>query len=214
MPYDPDAPTTAQEEILDLVFTRMDLVRVDGQTEAVEPAMVWRELTFAVDQMLMVAPGARIYFMGENAQLSASRFGMGLRFDLPSGSLRPLRLTCDEWAHPIHQFDDPSHNLAYQLQSKRSTVARPTEPLAFLVPSSSGGLAVEAYPVGTGAGSQVDVELVHLPRKEPDEVTGELRDALVWEAAARALTHTRDYQAAEAARQYVPQTLLHTTMDQ
>lgn len=206
MPFDPENPTAEQQRLLDWVYHRMDYVGVDGQTEAVEPATVWRELTQAARTLLLNAPAPKVYLAAETTTGTAQPHGTGFAFSMPAGAIRPLRLSSELWEAATHFFRDPSHALMYELMGKRTTVSRPHEPSAFIVPSAA-GIKIEGYPRPEEAAT-VPYELQYIGQAEPTDVPPELQDAMVWEGAALVLIGTREYQAAEAARANVPTSLL------
>lgn len=210
MAFDPENITVAQQQLLDWVYHRMDYVGVDGQTEAVEVETVWRELVQSARTILMNAPAPKVYLIAEEREAQAVALGTGFSFMMPEPGIRPLSLTCDWWDATVFQFGNPAAGQMYRLQQKRSTVTRRSEPLAFLVPAT-GRIAIEGYPAPPMA-SDVEYTLRYIGQPVPTNVPEELQDAMVWEAAALVLIQTRDYEAAQAARQNVPNALITATL--
>lgn len=200
MAYDPN--NAAQKRLVEWVEFRVDSITPVGQTPAINHDSIWAELEEAAKAVLRKAPLAFVYPAakdGTTAMNTAKTTVAGrLTLPLPDDFIRFLRLAVDGWSVPIDDLLDVRAN-QYRLQLNQFSRAQASAPLGVLVPypAAASKRAVEAFPASA---DPAPVEaFYYVGTTSPELMPAELQDGMVWEATARVMLNSKEFNAAQSA---------------
>lgn len=198
MPY-----TTAQQALIDWVESRIDEITPVGQTPTVSHNTIYNELKASTNNILLRARPQLVYeAMVDGAASATASEDDSFIIQLPVDFLRFMKLRLDSWDHPLYEAIAPDTN-EYRQQFNQYQGASAGRPVAALIPRIAGTSkrALQCFPTGALQ------EFIYVPKTLPEDAPDVLQDAIVWEAAGRALQATKmaeftsAYQAAEASLQ-------------
>jgi hypothetical protein len=183
MPYN---DTTEQNQLLDRVEYRADMVSQQGQAIGLPRPDVYEEMEAAALQLLTTAARPIVAGAATDAAGSAPVTGIdgGAEVELPTGALRVLSVRLAEWAQTLYRLTEPGSR-RFRVAAQPTTRAKPSRPVAAWVAASSGGApALRCYPAATDPTVE---RLLLLTETPPEAMPARLMDPLLWETVGRAL---------------------------
>ena len=202
--------TAAQQLLIDRVESRIDEITPQGQTPTVSHNTIWAELEDAANYVLEIAPPDIAAWAASDstadANINFANNAYATVVNLEEEVIRVLRVKCDGWRKPVDDILPPS--ATPQMPGDGATYRRQTNPYqgstqgspgAHLVPKISGNRrwALECYPLDPDASPIEELIVVKTttPDSIPDTAGGRpLYDAMIWEAAGRALLFIKQSQ--------------------
>jgi hypothetical protein len=187
-----------QVAVVQHVEYRVDQVTAQGNTTPVNRESTYAELVNAARSVLRRVPRELVYPAAKDASGSVTPSNEDNKtvIPVPDDFVRFLRVELADWEQAVDEFI-PLDSSRYRLQNNPFTSADNAHPVAALAPHFPDGVtqAVECFP----ADSLPSVStFAYVPATAPENVPDELRDAVVWEGAARVLQSTKEEGAGAA----------------
>lgn len=197
-----------QVAFVDLILYRIDMVTAAGVTEAVNRQSIYEIAELALRDILRLIDRTRQWHQGVDgtavaqsdkidAGLSAQNY---LIIPVPLDFLGLARIQTSEWKRSVDVFTDVTDRryLIRFLASGAPDIARP---MAVLVPRpiASKFMAIECYPLVNFSTASVS-SFYYVQEVAPENISIEIKDALVAETAARVLFTTGDMERGEAQK--------------
>lgn len=192
MAYDPN--NSDHVALVDDVLYRIDQVGAAGQVEPLNRESVWKQLKKAARHILRYSPWQIALFSASSHSAGVSAKDGGSLLTLPSDFLRLLRIESSDWERAVTELLSDKDPL-YYVQGNPNSRVDGTRPIAVLVanPGSAPNQGLHVYPSVTAA------SVLYVPDVEPDAISEDLEDAMIWEAAGRVLDATNEPDWADRA---------------
>lgn len=190
-----------QQDLVRLVQAKMGEVLYTGDPAEMHPRVVYQELTYAMQDVLLAVPKS---LLPTTAVQLTPHQADPMQIATPVGFLRFVRVQVEGWVRAVHQLQAPdAEDSRYHFETLPFTQSCIHAPAAYWLGEGNSTLgAIECYPAGPRA------TLVYIRRYTPVEgaalLEGRLLDALICNAAKRVLLLDEEMQAATAMHdQYV-----------
>jgi hypothetical protein len=203
--------TPEQQALVDALEVKIDEVSEGSDRPAFSAVALYDHLVDGTRDVLRDVQGSLAFDVASDGRPKSSdpigrdATGSGAVIPLPAGFVRALRIGLKSWRRALDTFSamgGPEH----RAQQNRRAGATEGRPLAVLVPAPQNAAlalaptSIEAFPAP--AQNVTVTELTVIVGRAPEAMPPSLRDAVLWAAAARALTAARQGDAASHAARY------------